>query len=131
MVKRLVKLVFLSSFFIASISVFASDAKVERDAYNLHQALNYMSIYVIGKCEKALPIVQKHLSEIIEGSKDEPFRKIVTELKKLKSPTRKDISYLENLRMKYGEAIEANSIEHKMVWHREIEKFCPNAPIID
>jgi len=106
-------------------------AGVQADAYNLHQALNYLNVYTSGQCEAALDLAKKHLGQIRQKPGDQPFGEIAEAVRKFPQPTTKDITDLELLRMKYGDALTANHIEHQKVWHQEVLAVCPTAPRID
>lgn len=118
-----------------TLPIMASDLPQQKlileDAYNLHQALNYMNVYTTGKCDDALILARKHLKKIHEKQPDKPFGKIIAALKKFKKPTKKDVIDLELLRLKYGDTLEAKRIEHKMTWHQEVQSSCPNAPHVE
>ncbi|HEY8269340.1 MAG TPA: hypothetical protein VIG33_00505 [Pseudobdellovibrionaceae bacterium] len=58
----------LNAFFILSAMAADLHKELRIDAYNLHQALNYMNVYTSGKCEAALDLAKKHLSQIKEKS---------------------------------------------------------------
>ena len=73
----------------------------------------------------------KHLGEIKEKPSEKPFGEITAALRRFKNPTDKDVTDLEVLRMKYGETLEANHLEHKMEWHREVRSVCPTAPRVE
>lgn len=104
---------------------------IEKDIYHLHQSLNYFSVYAAGHCEVAQQKGQIHFTNISEKIHKSSFEKIYFKIKKMKKISVHDIAKLEELRLKFSEALENNHIEHKMEWHREIEAACPHATKIN
>jgi hypothetical protein len=80
---------------------------------------------------KQLLISPKNILAKLKRNLIKQFGEITKALQKYNKPTIKDVTDLELLRMKYGELLEINKIEHQLAWHSEIQTICPSAPRVE
>ena len=108
----------------------ADAANLDEQSYHLHQALNYMNIQAVDRCENASELAKSHLRKIDKAQNKELASMKVSAETLLR--TRKiEVTTIESLRLRFSTFLDKNKVEHKDAWHREIERNCPKAPRVE
>ncbi len=108
----------------------ADAANLDEQSYHLHQALNYLNIQALNRCENASDLAKSHLQRI-DKVQNKELDSMKTSATTILNAPKAEVTAIESLRFRFSTFLEKNKVEHRDAWHREIERNCPNAPRVD
>ncbi|MBK7890320.1 MAG: hypothetical protein IPJ84_05560 [Bdellovibrionales bacterium] len=105
-------------------------ASLDEQSYHLHQALNYMNIQAVDRCENASELAKSHLRKI-DKVQNKELASMKMSAETLLGTRKIEVTTIESIRFRFSGFLEKNKVEHKGAWHREIEQNCPKAPRVE
>lgn len=108
----------------------ADATNFDDQSYHLHQALNYMNIQALDRCENASELAKSHLRKI-DTVQNKEIASMKMSAETLLRARKIEVMTIESLRFRFSGFLEKNKVEHKGAWHREIEQNCPKAPRVE